>query len=109
MIVEHAILDVGLGKAAAFEQTMRAALPLIAATPSFLGLEVRACVETRDRYLLLVRWETLEAHTQGFSSSDRYAKWPALLHHFYEPLPLVEHYGESIYCQSAIGTAGTQT
>ena len=94
MIVEHAILDVKAGEGAAFEAALKQALPLIAATPGFLDLEVRPCVETPSRYLLLVRWQSLEAHTQGFRGSERYPKWRALLHHFYEPFPLVEHYGE---------------
>jgi heme-degrading monooxygenase HmoA len=46
--------------------------------------------------LLLVEWETLEAHTQGFRQSDRYAEWKQKLHHFYDPFPLVEHYGEPV-------------
>ncbi|MBC8038405.1 MAG: antibiotic biosynthesis monooxygenase [Rhizobiales bacterium] len=96
MIVEHAILNVKPGQAAAFEQAMQTALPLISATPGFLGLEVRPCLETTGRYLLLVRWETLEAHTEGFRGSNRYEKWRALLHGFYDPFPLVEHYGEPI-------------
>ena len=75
---------------------MREALPLISATPGFGGLEVRPCLETPGRYLLLVRWEKLEDHTQGFRGSERYQKWRALLHHFYEPFPLVEHYGSPV-------------
>ncbi len=96
MIVEHAILNVKPGKAAAFEVALREALPLISATPGFLNLEVRPCLETPDRFLLLVQWSTLEAHTQGFRGSGRYPKWRALLHHFYDPFPTVEHYGEPI-------------
>lgn len=96
MILEHAILNVRPGQSEGFIQAMQAALPLISATPGFLGLEVRPCIETPDRYILLVRWETLDAHTQGFRGSDRYAKWRALLHHFYGPFPLVEHYGKPI-------------
>ncbi|MGE3874789.1 MAG: antibiotic biosynthesis monooxygenase [Parvibaculaceae bacterium] len=93
MILEHAILQVKPGLEAAFEQAMHEALPLISATPGFLTLEVRPCVETKGKYLLLVAWETLEAHTQGFRGSERYGEWKRRLHHFYEPFPLVEHYG----------------
>ncbi|MFT3988280.1 antibiotic biosynthesis monooxygenase family protein [Aestuariivirga sp.] len=96
MIVEQAILSIRAGQAQAFEEAMRQALPLISATPGFMGLEVRPCMETENRYLLLVRWETLEAHTAGFRGSDRYPRWKALLHHFYDPFPLVEHYGEPV-------------
>ena len=96
MIVEHAILDVASAQAAAFEAALHQALPLIAATHGFMGFEVRPCLETPGRYLLLVRWATLEAHTIGFRESDRYPEWRALLHHFYDPMPLVEHYGEPV-------------
>ncbi|HTN97894.1 MAG TPA: antibiotic biosynthesis monooxygenase [Nordella sp.] len=96
MILEHALLQVRSGCEAEFEAAMRQALPLIQATPGFLRLEVRPCLETKGRYLLLVEWETLEAHTQGFRGSERYAEWQRLLHHFYAPFPLVEHYGEAV-------------
>jgi heme-degrading monooxygenase HmoA len=96
MILEHALLQVKPGLETDFEQAMRAALPLIAASEGFIRLSVRACLETKSRYLLLVEWETLEAHRQGFRGSERYAEWKRCLHHFYEPFPLVEHYGESV-------------
>lgn len=96
MILEVAILDVKPGEAGAFESAMAEARPLIAATPGFLGLEVRRCLEQSGRYLLLVRWETVEAHTQGFRRSERYAEWKRLLHHFYDPFPVVEHYAEPV-------------
>lgn len=96
MILEHAILDVKPGQSPAFLLALNEALPLIKATPGFIDLDVRPCIETPDRYLLLVRWETLEAHTQGFRGSDRYEQWRARLHHFYAPFPTVEHYGDPV-------------
>jgi len=96
MILETAILNVRPGREAAFEAAMRAARPLIAATPGFRGIDVRRCVEAPNRYLLLVTWDTLEDHTVGFRQSDRYQAWRALLHHFYDPFPVVEHYAEPL-------------
>ncbi len=96
MITEHAILQVKAGEADAFTAAMRQAEPLIAATPGFCGIEVLPCIETADRFLLLVRWDSVEAHEQGFRGSERYLRWKALLHRFYTPFPLVEHYGPSI-------------
>ncbi|MGY0791359.1 antibiotic biosynthesis monooxygenase family protein [Azospirillum argentinense] len=96
MILETALLTVRPGQGPAFERAMTEAQPLIAATPGFLGLELRPCLEAPDRYLLLVRWERLEDHTEGFRGSGRYARWKSLLHHFYDPFPVVEHYGESV-------------
>lgn len=96
MILETAILNVRKGEETAFEAALKAASPLIAATPGFKNLEVRRCVETPNHYLLLVRWQTLEAHTVGFRKSERYQKWRDLLHHFYDPFPTVEHYEEPL-------------
>ncbi|HKD21939.1 MAG TPA: antibiotic biosynthesis monooxygenase [Rhizomicrobium sp.] len=92
MILETAVLNVRAGEEAAFEAAIKRARPLIAASAGFLHMEVRRCIETRNRYLLLVAWETLEDHTVGFRQSARYQEWRALLHHFYEPFPVVEHY-----------------
>ncbi len=96
MILEAAILTVKPGFDAEFESAMRDAQSLIAESPGFRGLEVRPCVETPGRYLLLVWWTRLADHTQGFRGSARYQEWKARLHHFYEPFPTVEHYGPPI-------------
>jgi heme-degrading monooxygenase HmoA len=96
MILESALLDVKPGEEAAFEAAIKEARPLIAATPGFRSIEVRRCLETPNRYLLLVAWEKLEDHTIGFRQSARYEKWRALLHHFYDPFPRVEHFGQDV-------------
>ena len=43
-----------------------------------------------------VWWETLESHTVGFRGSPAYSRWRALLHHFYDPFPKVEHYVSAV-------------
>lgn len=95
-VVEHAILDVKEGEVSAFEAAMREALPLISASPGFIGLEVRRCIEATNRYLLLVTWRSVEDHEKGFRTSDRYAEWRSRLHRFYDPFPRVEHYGSAL-------------
>lgn len=92
MIIEAAILSVKAGQGAAFEAALQQALPLIEATPGFLGLELRPCIENPGQYLLLVRWERLEAHTIGFRGSERYQRWRDALHHFYDPMPTILHF-----------------
>jgi heme-degrading monooxygenase HmoA len=72
------------------------AFPLIRATPGFVELHLRRCIETPNRYLLTVSWQSLEDHTVGFRESDRYPEWRALLHHFYDPFPVVEHYSDAL-------------
>jgi heme-degrading monooxygenase HmoA len=94
VILEAATLDVAPARTAGFEAAFASARPLIEATPGFRKLELRPCIEKPGRYLLLVWWERLEDHTVGFRQSDRYEAWRATLHHFYDPFPVVEHFGE---------------
>lgn len=91
-ILESARLDVRPGQEADFQAAFAQAQSSIRAVPGFIDLELRRCVETPNRYLLLVRWETLEAHTVGFRKGEHYPRWKELLHHFYDPFPEVEHY-----------------
>ena|ERR1700753_3884974 len=97
MILESAILNVKPGEERAFEAALKEARPLIAATPGFISIAVRRGIETPNRYLLLVEWATLEDHTIGFRQSPRYAQWRALLHRFYDPFPVVEHFAGDVF------------
>jgi heme-degrading monooxygenase HmoA len=92
VIAEHATLDVKPGEEAAFEQAFGVAKAIIASMTGFVSLSLDRCVEVPSRYLLLVEWERLEDHTEGFRKSPEYEKWRELLHHFYDPFPTVEHY-----------------
>ena len=65
---------------------------MLEAAPGFQRLEMRRGIETPDSFVLLVWWQTLEDHTVGFRSSAEYQRWRALLHHFYDPFPTVEHF-----------------
>jgi len=92
MILEVAILDIKPGQSPSFEAAFHEAAPIIAGMPGYRGHEIRRCMEKSDRYILLVRWRRLEDHTEGFRGSREYEQWKALLHHFYDPFPVVEHY-----------------
>jgi heme-degrading monooxygenase HmoA len=92
MILEHAVLPVKEGQEAQFESAFAEAKAIIAQTPGFRRLTLSRCVERPGNYLLLVEWERLEDHTEGFRKSPRYQEWRRLLHHFYDPFPDVEHY-----------------
>ena len=95
-ILEIAMLDVIPGQEEAFVRAFARAQEIISSMPGYLGYELQRCIETPNRYALLVRWQTLEHHTEGFRNSPQYQEWKALLHHFYDPFPVVEHY-RSVY------------
>ena len=92
MVLEVAILDVIPNQEAEFETAFSKASSIIASMPGYLSHQLQHCLEKPNRYLLLVQWETLEAHTIGFRGSEQYQEWKKLLHHFYDPFPTVEHY-----------------
>ena len=102
MILEVAILDVRPEAGKEFEISFREASAIISSMPGYLSHELQKCIETPSRYILLVRWETLEDHTIGFRQSEKYLEWKKLLHHYYDPFPTVEHY-QSILRQSRAG------
>lgn len=92
MILEVAILDVKPGQEDYFTDAFKQAQTIIASMPGYISHELQRSVEIPERFLLLVKWEKLEDHTEGFRQSAEYKDWSALLHHFYDPFPIVEHY-----------------
>jgi heme-degrading monooxygenase HmoA len=92
MVLEHALLSVRPGREKEFEDSFAQAVGIISGVPGFGSLTLSRCVERASTYLLLVEWEHLEDHTVGFRGSPGYQLWRQLLHHFYEPFPVVEHY-----------------
>nr|WP_305121314.1 antibiotic biosynthesis monooxygenase [Microbulbifer elongatus] len=85
-------MDVKPGQNERFESAFKKAQSIISSMPGYLNHQLQKCLEKQDRYILLVNWEKLEDHTQGFRKSPEYQNWKALLHHFYDPFPEVEHY-----------------
>jgi len=89
MILEVAILNVKPDLSADFEKAFNQAEKIISAMKGYISHQLKKCVEVVDKYILLVNWETLEDHTEGFRGSAAYQDWKKLLHHFYEPFPTV--------------------
>lgn len=92
MILEVAVLNVISGQEPEFEKAFAVASSIISSMPGYVSHQLQRCLETPSRYILLVNWQTLEHHTQGFRGSSQYQEWRKLLHHFYDPFPTVEHY-----------------
>jgi len=92
MILEAALLQVKPGQSEAFESAFGEAQQIISSMPGYRSHELQRCLEREGQYLLLVRWDTMAAHEEGFRKSPQYQQWRKLLHHFYEPFPTVFHY-----------------
>jgi len=92
VVLEHAVLEVAEGREVEFEAAFAGALELIGGSPGFRSLRLSRGLEHPNRYVLLVEWNTLEDHTEGFRGSPVYQEWRRRLHHFYDPFPTVEHF-----------------
>ena len=94
MILETAEFTVTDGPA--FEGAVREALPLFHAAPGCHGVTLHRVIEDPSRYRLLVRWATLEDHTEGFRNSDAFTRWRALVSPFFAAPPDVTHSREVV-------------
>ena len=92
MILEAVMLNIKFGEEQDFERAFKEASSIISSMNGYLSHELHRCLEVKGKYLLLVRWQTLEDHTIGFRESPNYQEWKRLLHHFYDPFPTVEHF-----------------
>ena len=99
MVAELAILDVVPGREGEFEAAFDEAKHIISSMAGFKSLDLQRCLENPARYFLLVGWERLQDHTEGFRGSSEYDAWRRLLHRFYDPFPTVEHYSRVTFVE----------
>ncbi|MCG9791657.1 antibiotic biosynthesis monooxygenase family protein [Flavobacterium algicola] len=92
MILEAVILHVKNGLENEFEADFKIASQYISSINGYVSHSLQKCIENKNQYLLLVQWDKLEDHTIGFRNSHEYQAWKKLLHHYYDPFPVVEHY-----------------
>jgi len=96
VIVESVVLPVRPGSEGSFEAAFATAELLITRAAGYVSHTLRRGIEHPSTYLLSVEWESVDAHEQGFRGNADYQEWKRLLHHFYEPAPLVFHYGAPV-------------
>jgi heme-degrading monooxygenase HmoA len=101
MILEVAMLQVKPGLETQFETDFLKASVLISSMHGYINHSLKKCIEHPNKYLLLVNWDQLEDHTIGFRQSPQYLEWGQLLHHYYDPFPVVEHF-ESVNANSML-------
>jgi heme-degrading monooxygenase HmoA len=94
MIVEHAEFTIAEADAEKFEAAYAEARELLAQTEGFNWAHMHRGVERPGSYLLLVGWDSVEAHNVNFRESDRFPQWRALIGPYFAAAPTVEHYSE---------------
>lgn len=92
MIIEHVHLTIRPDQSQAFEAAFKHAKELIYPMSGLNAVQLIKNIEDAQRYILLVFWDKVKDHTEGFRKSVEYQQWKALLHPFYDPMPTVEYY-----------------
>ena len=93
MILELADIRIAPGQNAAFEEAIERGLrTVISHAKGFAGFKVNRGMESPERYILQIFWDTLEDHTVGFRQSEAFAQWRAIVGPFFASPPMVEHF-----------------
>jgi len=93
MILEIADIRIKPGEQAAFDEAIQCALATVMGRAKGAhSFKVNKCIESPERYVLQILWETLEDHTVGFREGPLFAEWRAIIGPFFAAPPLVEHF-----------------
>ena len=93
MILELADIRIHAGQNAAFEEAIQRGLASVISTVKGVrGFSVNRGIESADRYVLQITWDSLKDHTVGFRQSDAFAQWRAIVGPFFAGAPTVEHF-----------------
>jgi heme-degrading monooxygenase HmoA len=93
MILELADIRIQPGQQAAFEEAIQRGLAtVISQAKGFQGFQVQHGIESPERYVLMIRWATLENHTVDFRQSEAFTQWRAIVGPFFAAPPTVEHF-----------------
>jgi len=92
MIIEHITLRPNAESRAALEAAVAEAVPIFKAAKGCLGIEMARGVEDPEAYIILIRWATLEDHTEGFRGSELFTQWRALAGPHFGAPPVVVHF-----------------
>lgn len=94
MVLEIATFDIVPGQEDDFVSAYRTVRDVLASTPGFGSIRMTRGIESPSRFVLVVEWETLEAHTENFRGSERFTTWRAAIGPYFANPPHAEHYSD---------------
>jgi heme-degrading monooxygenase HmoA len=92
MVLEVALIDLQEGREDDFAAVYVKAYPLLATTAGCRSVRMTRGVETPSRFVLLVEWDSVDAHLDNFRATERFTEWRALIGRYFDGAPLVEHF-----------------
>jgi quinol monooxygenase YgiN len=94
MVLEVADIHIRPGTADEFAAAYRSAVEVLASTPGCRSYRMTRGIESPERFVLLVEWDSVEAHEQNFRATERFAAWRAAIGPFFAGPPVVEHFAD---------------
>jgi heme-degrading monooxygenase HmoA len=94
MVLEVALIDVLPGYEPQFAAAYRTARPLVAGTPGCRSVRMTRGIESPSRFVLLVEWDSVQAHTENFRKTDRFVQWRGHIGRYFAAPPTVEHFDD---------------
>jgi heme-degrading monooxygenase HmoA len=94
MVLEVANIDVVPGKEAGFIAAYQGAVTEVSEVEGCRSIRMTRGIESPSRFVLLVEWDSVEAHQQGFRATDRFTRWRAAIGPFFAAPPHVEHFND---------------
>lgn len=92
MVLEVAQIEVLPGQEDAFAAAYAKGRELVAETPGCQSVRMTRGVESPSRFVLLVEWDSVEAHEVNFRRHERFGQWRALIGPYFARPPMVEHF-----------------
>ncbi len=75
---------------------MQEGLEFVSGTPGFRSARLTRSAETPTRFVLLIEWDSIEAHMVGFRESENFPRWRAIVGPHFDGAPNVEHFDEVV-------------
>lgn len=92
MVLEVALIDVAPGQEEQFAAAYAEGHRVLAGTPGCRSVRMTRGIESPSRFVLLVEWDSVEAHETGFRATERFDRWRALIGPYFAAPPVVEHF-----------------
>jgi heme-degrading monooxygenase HmoA len=94
MVLEVALIDVLEGREDEFAAAYRKAHEVLSTTPGCRSVRMTRGVESASRFVLLVEWDSVEAHLENFRATERFTQWRGLIGPYFDGAPRVEHFND---------------
>jgi len=92
MVLEVALIDITPGEEDAFAAAYRQAHSVLAGTPGCRTIRMTRGIESPSRFVLLVEWDSVDAHLDNFRATERFGQWRGLIGPYFAAPPVVEHF-----------------